>query len=362
MTTPYRTRTLAAVCLIAAAALTAAGCAKQENTGTASGDSTQGAQVVQSPSAAASSGSGCTLQSYGAAKLDLKDTVVGFSQSEKEANPFRIAETQSIKDEAAKLGVKKLLTTNAQSQLSKQISDIQDMLAQGAQLLIVAPLNSDGLEPALQAAAAKHVPVITVDRKLNATACKDYVAFLGSDFVEQGKRAADQMVQVTGGKGKVAILLGASGNNVTTDRTKGFVDELKAKAPDMEIVAQQTGEFARDKGQQVMEQLIQSKPDITAVYAENDEMGLGALTALKGAGKKPGKDVKIVSVDGTRNAVQALANGEYNGVIESNPRFGPLAFATAQKFFAGEAIPENVIISDRAYDASNAKDSLPGAY
>ncbi|MFF8469477.1 ABC transporter substrate-binding protein [Streptomyces griseus] len=355
-----RSRTLAVACVLAATTLAAAGCAKSETSNNAGGDSSQGAQEAKTPDS--SSGAGCKLETYGAPKLDLKDAVVGFSQSEKEANPFRIAETQSIKDEAAKIGVKKLLTTNAQSQLSKQISDIQDMLAQGAQFLIVAPLNSDGLEPALKAAAAKKVPVLTIDRKVNSTACKDYVAFLGSDFVEQGKRAADAMIKVTGGKGKVAILLGASGNNVTTDRTKGFVDQVKAEAPGLEIVAQQTGEFARDKGQQVMEQLIQSKPDITAVYAENDEMGLGAVTALKAAGKKPGKDVKIVSVDGTRNAVQALVNGEYNAVIESNPRFGPLAFATAQKFYAGEAIPENVIITDRAYDEANAEESLGGAY
>ncbi|MFE7056716.1 ABC transporter substrate-binding protein [Streptomyces californicus] len=354
-----RSRTLAVACVLATA-LAAAGCAKSETSDDAGGDSGQAAQEAKTPDT--SSGSGCKLETYGAPELDLKDAVVGFSQSEKEANPFRIAETRSIKDEAKKVGVKKLLTTNAQSQLSKQISDIQDMLSQGAQFLIVAPLNSDGLEPALKAAAAKKVPVLTIDRKVNSTACKDYVAFLGSDFVEQGKRAADAMIKTTGGKGKVAILLGASGNNVTTDRTKGFVDQIEAKAPGLEIVAQQTGEFARDKGQQVMEQLIQSKPDITAVYAENDEMGLGAVTALKAAGKKPGKDVKIVSVDGTRNAVQALVNGEYNAVIESNPRFGPLAFATAQKFYAGEAIPENVIIADRAYDESNAEKSLGGAY
>lgn len=356
-----RSRTLAVACVLAATAtLAATGCSKSETSDSANADSSQGAQAAKTPES--SSGSGCSLQAYGAPKLDLKNAVVGFSQSEKEANPFRIAETQSIKDEAKKVGVKKLLTTNAQSQLSKQISDIQDMLSQGAQFLIVAPLNSDGLEPALKAAAAKKVPVLTVDRKLNSTACKDYVSFLGSDFVEQGKRAADAMIKSTGGKGKVAILLGSSGNNVTTDRTKGFVDQLKAKAPDMEIVAQQTGEFARDKGQQVMEQLIQSKPDITAVYAENDEMGLGAVTALKAAGKKPGKDVKVVSVDGTRNAVQAIVNGDYNAVIESNPRFGPLAFATAQKFYGGEEIPENVIITDRAYDEANAKDSLGGAF
>lgn len=354
-----RSRTLAVACVLATA-LAAAGCAKSETSDNAGGDSGQAAQEAKTPDS--SSGSGCKLETYGAPELDLKDAVVGFSQSEREANPFRIAETQSIRDEAKKVGVKKLLTTNAQSQLSKQISDIQDMLSQGAQFLIVAPLNSDGLEPALKAAAAKKVPVLTIDRKVNSTACKDYVAFLGSDFVEQGKRAADAMIKTTGGKGKVAILLGASGNNVTTDRTKGFVDQIEAKAPGLEIAAQQTGEFARDKGQQVMEQLIQSKPDITAVYAENDEMGLGAVTALKAAGKKPGKDVKIVSVDGTRNAVQALVNGEYNAVIESNPRFGPLAFATAQKFYAGEAIPENVIIADRAYDESNAEKSLGGAY
>ncbi|MEE4542789.1 ABC transporter substrate-binding protein [Streptomyces sp. V4-01] len=360
-----RSRSLAAACLLlATASIAATACSKSEdgNSGATPGASDQAAQQQVTQSATVPAGSGCTLSAYGAPKLDLKNAVVGFSQSEKEDNPFRIAETQSIKDEAKKIGVKKLLTTDAQSQLPKQISDIQDMLAQGAQLLIVAPLNSDGLEPALQAAAAKHVPVITIDRKINATSCKDYVTFLGSNFVEQGKRAADAMVKATGGKGQVAILLGASGNNVTTDRTKGFVDELTAKAPGLKIVAQQTGDFTRDKGQQVMEQLIQSKPGITAVYAENDEMGLGAVTALTSAGKKPGKDVKVVSVDGTRNAVQAIVDGHYNAVIESNPRFGPLAFATAQKFYSGEAIPENVIITDRAYDEGNAAASVAGAF
>jgi ribose transport system substrate-binding protein len=345
--------------LLAGASILLGACAKSESSGPASGGSAAQQQVT-TPSAGA--GGGCTLQSYGGSKLDLKNAVVGFSQSEKEANPFRIAETQSIKDEAAKIGVKKLLTTNAQSQLAKQISDIQDMLAQGAQFLIVAPLNSDGLEPALQAAAAKKVPVLTIDRKINSTAFKDYLAFLGSNFVEQGKRAADALIKATGGTGKVAILLGSSGNNVTTDRTNGFVNQLKASAAGMEIVAQQTGDFARDKGQQVMEQLIQSKPDISAVYAENDEMALGAVTALKGAGKNPGKDVKIVSIDGTRNAVQGIVDGTINAVIESNPRFGPLAFQTAQQFYGGSSIPENVIISDRAYDSTNAKDSVAGAY
>ena len=152
-----RTRTLAAACLLAATAtLAASGCSKSETPDNAGGDSSQEAQAAKTPEAA--SGPGCSLQTYGAPKLDLKNAVVGFSQSEKEANPFRIAETQSIKDEAAKLGVKKLLTTNAQSQFSKQISDIQDMLAQGAQSLIIAPLNSDGLGAGAQGGRGEEGP------------------------------------------------------------------------------------------------------------------------------------------------------------------------------------------------------------
>jgi len=344
---------------VLAVALTLSACTKSEDSGAdTGGQSTGGAQVAQQDS----SGPTCDLKQYGAEKLDLKDAVVGFSQSEKEANPFRIAETQSIKDEAAKVGVKQLLTTNANSQLNKQISDIQDMINQGAQALIVAPLNSDGLEPALQAARAKNIPVLTVDRKVNQEPCKDYVAFLGSNFVEQGKRAAQEMAKALNNKGKVAILLGSSGNNVTTDRTKGFVDEMTDIAPDVKVVSQQTGEFTREKGQQVMEQIIQAQPDITGVYAENDEMALGALVALKSAGKKPGTDVQVVSVDGTRNAVQKIVDGEMAAVVESNPRFGPLAFETLGKFLNGEAVSQNVVITDKLYGKDNAPAEVSSAY
>ena len=294
--------------------------------------------------------------------MDLSEMTVGFSQSEKEDNPFRITETQSVTDEAAKIGVKKFIKTNAQSTLSKQISDIKDLISQGADALIVAPLNSDGLEPALSAAKAKGIPVITVDRQLNATACEDYVTFLGSDFVEQGKRAADQLIDGTGGTAKVAILLGASGNGVTTDRTKGFVDEIESKGSGIDVVAQQTGNFARDEGQSVTEQLLQSHPDITAIYAENDEMGLGAQAAIIAAGKQPGKDVQIYSVDGTKNAVSQIVAGAYNGVIESNPRFGPLAFDALKKFESGDAVSENIVIEDGEYDSSNAKDKVDQAF
>jgi galactofuranose transport system substrate-binding protein len=323
-------------------------------------DSSGGQQVVKSDDA--QSGDGCTLDKYGASKVDLSQAVVGFSQSEPNNAAFRAAETESIKDEAAKVGVKKLLVTNANAELPKQISDIQDLLNQGAQVLIVAPVNSDGLEPALSAAKKKGVPVITIDRKVTAQPCEDYIAFLGSDFVEQGKRAADALAEATDESAKIAILLGSSGNNVTEDRTAGFKDQLEAEYPDMEIVAEQTGNFARDEGQQVTEQLLAAHPDIDAIYAENDEMGVGAMTAISSAGLQPGVDVKVVSIDGTHDAVQALADGKYNGVIESNPRFGPLAFSTLQDFFDGGSIPEDVIIEDKEYTPDNAESELPNAF
>ncbi|MEU5764564.1 ABC transporter substrate-binding protein [Streptomyces asoensis] len=361
--TTHRRRLLArpvVVSLAAAVALTASSCAKSEDDTASDTSSSAAADAAQKVASPAPGGKTCTVDAYGGAKSDLKAATVGFSQSEKEANPFRIAETQSIKDEAKKRGVR-LLTANAQSQFSKQISDVQDLLAKGADLLVIAPLNSDGWDPVLQAAAAKKVPIVTIDRKINATACKDYVSFIASDFVEQGRRAADQMIEATGGKGEVAILLGSAGNNVTTERTKGFKEQIAAKAPGLKVVFEQTGDFAREKGQQVTEQLIQSKPGIKGIYAENDEMGLGAVAALKGAGKKAG-DVEIVTVDGTRNAVQGIVDGWISGVVESNPRFGPLAFQTLDSFTKGEGVAQDIVIEDGAYTADNAKAGIGKAY
>jgi ABC-type sugar transport system substrate-binding protein len=308
----------------------------------------------------AGAGAGCTATGLGYPKIAIKGAKVGFSQSEPETAAFRIAETKSMVDEAKAQGAT-LIHTDANSQITKQVTDIEGMLNQGVQLLIVAPLNSDGLQPAFDAAKAKKVPVVTVDRLVSSTACRDYLTFIGSDFVSQGKRAADALITSTGGTGKVAILLGSSGNGVTTDRTSGFVNELKT-APGLSIVAQQTANFARTDGQTVMASLLQAHPDITAVYAENDEMGIGAVTAIKAAGKKPGTEIKVQSVDGTHDAVQLLVNGQYNGVIESNPRFGPLAFKALTDFEADTPVPAKIVIQDGAYTPQNAKTQLANAF
>ncbi|MEW9531961.1 ABC transporter substrate-binding protein [Microbispora sp. NPDC049125] len=338
--------------------LTLGGCAKSVGDGAAAPASA--GQQVQATTGGESL---CTPKAYGGGvpTVDLKGVTVGFAQSEKEANPFRITETRSVKDEAAKRGIK-LITTNAQSDLNKEIADIQGMIAQGAKVLIISPLNSEGLDPALKAAQDAKVPIMTIDRLLTTKkACTDYIGWIGSDFVKQGARAADAMIKATGDKGDVAILLGASGVNVTVDRTKGFKDRLAAKNSGLKVVAEQTGDFTREKGRAVTEQLISANPGINAIYAENDEMALGAVAALKAAGRKPG-DVKIVTIDGTRGAVQGIVDGWVAAVIESNPRFGPLAFQALEDFYAGKGVPAKTIISDKEYTAENAEAELPNAY
>ena len=295
---------------------------------------------------------------------DFKGVKVGFSQSEADTASFRAAETKSIKDEAAKEGVD-LAYTDANGKADQQIADIKSLVNQGVKLLIVAPLNSDGLQPAWDAAAAAHVPVVTIDRLVNQTQCKAYITFIGSNFIEQGKRAADSMAKALNNKGNVVILLGSAGNGVTTARTKGFVDEMKATAPGITISKQITGEFDRTKGQAAAANLLQADPTITGIYAENDEMGVGAWQAVKAANKTsgPGKNIQIVSIDGIADAVTKVADGTYTAVIQSNPRFGPLAFGALKAFEDGDGVPAQIIIKDADYlDAAAAKDKAANAF
>lgn len=346
-----------------------AGCTKSSDSGsTPSGSgasSSKGGSATTSPAGgstqqvqgAGASGPTCTYTKYGVPKLDLKGTTVGFSQSEATSNPFRATETKSITDEAKRLGVK-LIQRNANANVSQQNTDIQDMISQGAKVLIVAPENSDGLTPAINAAKAKKIPVLTIDRTVNGTACSDFIGFIGSNFTGQAKIAANDLGGALGGKGNIAVLQGTSGNNVATERTNGFTSELKAKFPGMKIVASQTANFDQATGQKVMEQMLQSNPKITGVYAENDTMALGAIQAIRAAGKVPGKDIKVVSIDGTRQAVQDVANGTMVADVETNPRFGPLAFSTLQKFYTAAGTPEKVIIKDGHFTKDNAKTAL----
>lgn len=285
---------------------------------------------------------------------------VGFSQMESD-NPWRIAETNSIREEATKRGVN-LVVTDAQGQTAKQVSDVEDLIARRVSMIFLAPREFEGLAPALQAAKAANIPVILVDRAAAGTPGTDYKTLLASNFIEQGQRAAEWLATATGGKANIVELTGTPGSSVAADRAKGFADGI-AQHPGMKIVASQTGNFTRAQGERVMQNLVQSLgSQITAVYAHNDEMALGAIQALKSAGRKPGADVIIVSVDGQKAALEAIIAGELGATVESNPRFGPLAFDTMDKIRKGETVPAKILLTDRLFDKTNAQQFVGEAY
>jgi ribose transport system substrate-binding protein len=276
-------------------------------------------------------------------------------------NPWRIAQTKSVRDEAAKRGVS-LVVTDAQGQTSKQVSDVEDLIARRVNVILLAPREFEGLAPALRAAKAAKIPVILVDREAAGKAGEDYVTFLGSNFIEQGKRAAEWLATATKGKAEIVELTLTPGSSVARDRAAGFKEAL-TKYPGMKIIASQTGDASRAKGQAVMQNLIQSMGKrITAVYAHNDEMALGAIQALKDAGRAPGTDVIIASIDGERAALEAIQRGELAVTVESNPRFGPLAFETIEKLRKSEPIPPKILLTDRLFDKTNAAQFVADAY
>src|SRR5215203_680826 len=298
--------------------------------------------------------------SLGACRREERAFVVGFSQMEHN-NPWRLAQTASLKAEAAKRGCE-LVVTDAQGQTSRQVSQVEDLVARRVNLILLAPREYEGLAPALEAAKAAKIPVILVDRESHGTPGDDFVTFLGSNFVQQGQRAGEWLAQQTGGKAQIVELTGTAGSSVATDRAKGFRDAI-AKYPGMRIVASQTGDFSRAMGQSVMQNVIQAKGrDITALYAHNDEMALGAIEAFKSAGIKPGTDVTVISVDGERAALDAIVRGEMGATVESNPRFGPLAFDTIEKVRRGENVPPKILITDKFFDRSNAAQFVADAY
>ncbi|WP_414676591.1 ABC transporter substrate-binding protein [Mesorhizobium sp.] len=295
--------------------------------------------------------------------LAKKDTYkVGFAQTESN-NPWRIAQTESMKAEAAKLGYQ-FVYTDAAGSAAKQVADVNSMIAQGVDLIFLAPREEKPLIPAVLAAKKAGIPVILLDRSVDpklAVAGKDYVTFIGSDFVEEGKRVAEWLVKNANGKTKIIELEGTTGSSPANDRKKGFDEAIKA-AGGFEIVASQSGDFARDKGRQVAEALLQAHPDANVIYAHNDEMALGAIAALEAAGKKPGTDVLVLSIDGGKEAVQAIADGKIGAVVECNPRFGPIAYETLKRYAGGEKIEAWVKNKDKFYDTANAAAEVSGAY
>ncbi|MPY10147.1 substrate-binding domain-containing protein [Arthrobacter bussei] len=283
---------------------------------------------------------------------------MGFAQVGAESG-WRSANTKSVQDAAEKAGVD-LKFSDAQQKQENQIKALRSYIQQQVDVIAFSPVVESGWDTVLKEAKDAGIPVILTDRAVDSSDTSLYKTFLGSDFVEEGKKAGDWLVEdsaSTDGPINIVELQGTTGAAPAIDRKEGFEAAIAAD-PDLAIVESQTGDFTRSGGKQVMEAFLKNTPDIDVVYAHNDDMGLGAIEAIEAAGKVPGKDIKIITVDAVKDGMTALADGKINYIVECNPLLGEQLMDLAAKVVAGEEVPERVVTEESAFTPEQAKEVL----
>jgi simple sugar transport system substrate-binding protein len=304
-------------------------------------------------SSGSSGSSGAPASGGSAAATDT--LTMGFAQVGAESG-WRTANTKSIQDSAAAAGVD-LKFSDAQQKQENQIKAIRSYIQQKVDIIAFSPVVESGWDTVLLEAKRAQIPVILTDRSVDSTDDSLYVTFLGSDFIAEGKKAGDWLVQqYQGNTAPVSIveLQGTTGAAPAIDRKEGFTEAISG-APNLQIVASQTGDFTRSGGKQVMEAFLKSQPKIDVVYAHNDDMGLGAIEAIEAAGKVPGKDIKIITVDAVKDGMQALADGKINFIVECNPLLGPQLMDLAKQVKAGQQVPKRVVTEETTFDQAGAQ-------
>lgn len=328
MSHPMSRRTLLAAAGAVAAGSALAACAKKPAGGTASG-----------------SGS--------------KQITLGFSQVGAESG-WRTANTKSIQDSAAAAGFV-LKFSDAQQKQENQISAIRSFIQQKVDVISFSPVVVTGWDTVLKEAKAANIPVVLTDRAVETSDDSLYVTLVGSDFNAEGVRAGhmfEKAVADVTGAVNIAQLEGTTGSAPAIERTKGFATVLQTHS-NWKIVVTQSGDFTRAGGKQVMQAFLQSHPEINALYAQNDDMGLGAIQSIEAAGKKPGKDIRIVTVDGVHDGFVAMAAGKINGIVECNPLLGPQLMDTIKKVLNKESVPKWIVTKESDFTQDQAAAALP---
>lgn len=275
-------------------------------------------------------------------------TKVGMSLSTLN-NPFFVQMKDGAQAEAKKAGID-LTVTDAQNDASQQANQLQNFTSSGVSSIIVNPVDSDAVGPGVRSANKADIPVIAADRGVNKA---DAATLVASDNVAGGKLAADALADKLGGKGSIVILQGTAGTSASRERGAGFAEGLKAY-PDIKVVAKQPADFDRTKGLDVMTNLVQSHPGITGVFAENDEMALGAAKAL---GSKAGKSVSVVGFDGTPDGLKAVEAGTlYASVAQQPSEIGRIAVQNAVTAAKGEEVEKTVKVPVKVVTRENVAD------
>lgn len=295
----------------------------------------------------------------GAAATDSGKIVLGFSQVGAESG-WRTANTESIKSAATEAGIT-LQFSDAQQKQENQIKAIRSFIQQGVDVIAFSPVVEAGWDTVLKEAKDANIPVILTDRAVDSKDTSLYKTFIGSDFVKEGKLAGEWLVKEYAGKTdpvNIVELQGTTGSAPANDRKKGFGDAIAGQA-NFKVIASQTGDFTRAGGKTVMEAFLKANPKIDVLFAHNDDMGLGALEAITAAGKVPGKDIKIITIDGVKDGMQALADGKFNFIAECSPLLGPQLMDLVKKVKKGETVQARILTEETTFTPEQAKAALP---
>lgn len=261
-------------------------------------------------------------------------------------NPFFVTLAEGAKKAAKDAGYD-LKIVDAEDDSSKQVSDIEDLVSTGISVLIVNPVDSDAVTGAVEDAMDNGVDVIAVDRAVNGV---DVACTIASDNVLGAKLATEYLVEKLGKKAKVAELMGTSGASAAIDRSEGFHKVADKK---LKVVASQTADFDRTKGMEVMENILQKNGKIKGVFAANDEMALGALEAISGAGK----DIMVVGFDATDDAIESIKKGKMAATIAQQPDLiGKAGVENAIKLIEGEEVEENIPVEVKLVTKKSLKE------
>jgi len=288
---------------------------------------------------------------------------VGYAQIGAESD-WRTANTESFKSTFTEENGYKLIFDDAQQKQENQIKAIRNFIQQEVDYIVLAPIVETGWETVLGEAKEAGIPVILSDRQIKVTADSLYVAWVGGNFLQEGYNAIEWLDGYLKENGRdnedinIVLLQGTIGSSAQVGRTEG-VEKLLADRPKYHLLAKQTGEFTQAKGQEVMESFLKSYDDIDVVIAENDDMGYGAMEAIKAAGKVPGKDIIMISYDSGRRAFEKVIAGELNVTVECNPLHGPRVAEIIQKLEAGETVDKIQYVDEGVFDIKNAAEILP---
>ena len=277
---------------------------------------------------------------------------IGFAQTGAES-AWRTANTNSMKSEAAKRGFD-LKFADGQGKQENQIRAIRSFVAQQVDVIVLAPIVETGWDPVLREAKRAGIPVILTDRTIQTADESLYACFIGSDFYEEGRMAADWLARKVNGQGAIVELQGTPGSAPANESRRAFADAI-AKHPGLKIIDSQSGDFRRAGGKEVMEAFLKKHGRaIRIVYAHNDDMALGAAQAIEEAGLRPGTDIILVSIDAIREAVQAVVDGRLNCTVECNPLFGPKVYDLIGPLIRKEPVAKKSYNKDELFDATNA--------